>query len=68
MGEYIFKNGKKYKGQFNMGQKLNDRIENYRNWKSINYGVNPNQLNQNSQLNEENDNGQINENDQVKNE
>ena len=73
MGQYIFKNGKIYKGQFNMGKKLNDRIENYRNWKSINYGVNPNQNNQNSQLNEETDidrvnNEQINEIDQVKNE
>lgn len=62
-GIYTYKNGKVYKGMFNMGQKLSDRIQMYKNWKSMNYGVDPNrlnQINQNGGLNEELNNDQQN--------
>ena len=55
---YKYKNGKVYKGTFNMGKKLNDRIEMYRAWKSMNYGIDPNQVNQ---ANNENQNTGLNE-------
>ena len=61
-GIYRYKDGKEYKGQFNMGYKLSDRINNYQNWKSLNYGVTPNQVinSQNLGLNEEIDVNQAN--------
>ena len=45
-GFYKFKNGKTVKAVFSMGKKLNERIEEYRAWKSANYGVDPNEVNQ----------------------
>ena len=45
-GVYKFKNGKTVKAVFSMGKKLNERIEEYRAWKSANYGVDPNEVNQ----------------------
>jgi hypothetical protein len=45
-GVYRFKNGKTVKAVFSMGKKLNERIEEYRAWKSANYGVDPNEVNQ----------------------
>jgi hypothetical protein len=52
MGMYKSKNGKVYNGQFNMGKKMNERLEMYRAWKSMNYGVDPNQVNQANNLNQ----------------
>ena len=63
IGKYTFKNGKEYKGTFNMGRKMNDRIEMYRAWKSMNYGVDPNQVNHEKDQNQNialNDNINVN--------
>ena len=64
-GIYKYKNGKIYKGNFNMGKKMNDRIDMYRAWKSQNYGVDPNKVNhdeQNQEINDEIDMNQANDN------
>ena len=62
-GIYRFKNGKEYKGMFNMGKRMNERIDSYQNWKSVNYGIPPNQIyhiNRNPVTNEQSEINQIN--------
>ena len=67
-GIYRFKNGKEYKGMFNMGKRMNERIDSYQNWKSVNYGIPPNQIyhiNRNPVTNEQSEINQINNGDNI---